>query len=387
MLRLAIAALFGGALAALLAADGRASLHHPEDRTGEIPVGESGTPEALPFDEFLRRRAVLQLMGLADWPLVATDPKTKQPVIDPKTGQPRLSERGELDARIKREQKKNAKQRTPEESVALAVDLLRFGRADDAEGALRGLRRGFLPNVTLAHIAATQGQWARAYEYLDIANEETAPASLNPKSPKIAWQLKVNRGALRKLVELRAAEQRGPKAPVEDELPDRIFDVNFVNDAGVYEPGKLATAEKAKLPGGDFPEAIATAQQLVLWFPYDWRLYWLLGELYAMKGDVKAAQKIMNECANSGRYSNRKALMQHREAVAKAVSALPPEVEPPALLPEQPAAQPAPEQTDQPPPVPFTMRAVWWYFGAVGVVALFALVRALMKRGKSGSPA
>src|SRR5262249_35807049 len=80
----------------------------------------------------------------------------------------------------------------------------------------------------------------------------------------------------------------------------------------------------------------------------------------------KSAQEVMDECVNSGRYSNRKALMQHREAVTKAAN-----VEPPP--------EPEPE-----PPVPFTMKTVWWYFGAVGAVALFALVRALLRWSKGG---
>ena len=50
--------------------------------------------------------------------------------------------------------------------------------------------------------------------------------------------------------------------------------VRFANDGGIYQPGALATAERAKLP----PDAIAIVQQLLLWYPTDSRLYWLLGE-------------------------------------------------------------------------------------------------------------
>ena len=68
------------------------------------------------------------------------------------------------------------------------------------------------------------------------------------------------------------------------------------------------------------------------------------GKLYAAKGDVQSAMKIMNECADSGRYSNRKVLMQHREVVTKAANVEPPPEEPP------------------PEPEPFLGRAVWIYF-------------------------
>jgi hypothetical protein len=288
-------------------------------------------------------------------------------VIDPKTKEPKLSARGVVNQRVNAGLKK--KKRTPEETAALAVDLLRLNKAAEAEGVFEA-RNGYLPNITLTHIAVAQGQWARAYEFLDIANEEPYPKELPGVKPEqLAWQRKLNTGVLKRFIKLRWDDSK-EKSPPEHELPDAIWPVKFVNDAGQYEPGKLAAAEKAKLPGGDFPEAIATVQQLVLWFPFDVRLYWLLGELYAAKGEVRSALDIMNECVDTGRYSNRKALMEHREAVAKAVSELPPE--------EQPA-------TDNPPPpaVPFSFREVWIYLGVVGAIALFALVRALVKLRKA----
>jgi hypothetical protein len=377
-----------GLLAVLLAAEGRASLYHPDDRTGVVPVDEKGAPEPFPFGELQRRRLVLRNVLNPDWPLVRLDPKTKQPVLDPRTKQPIPNDRGLVDARIRKALAKPPEARTEAERVALAVDLLRFGRPDDADGALRGLRSGFLPNVTLAHVAAAQGQWDRAADFLDIANEEAPPAALAAKEPKLlAWQRKLDRGALMALMKLREKEQShkkgGPDAlPPEAELPDQIWPVRFVNGAGKYEPGVLAAAEKAKLPGGDFREPIATVQQLVLWFPADVRLYWLLGELYAAKGEFDSALKVMNECVDSGRYSNRKALMEHRELVAQAARAAKVQ-EPPDEL-AAPAAKaddvaPPPEQ-----PVPVSMDAVWVYFGVVGAVALFAFVRAATKRSKSG---
>src|SRR5205085_1532510 len=88
--------------------------------------------------------------------------------------------------------------------------------------------------------------------------------------------------------------------------------VRFVNDAGQYEPGKLAALEKAKLP----PDAVAITQQMLLWFPSDTRLYWLLGELYASENRLEEAQKIMDECVSEARqYGNRKLLLTHRAAV------------------------------------------------------------------------
>lgn len=370
MVRIALAGIGAGVLAVLLAADGRASLHDPEDPPVGIPVNDDGTPEALPFLAFESRRATVRNQGEAAFPLIAIDRDTKEPLIDKKTGQPILSDRGKLDARIKLAQKKKA--RTPDESAALAIDLIRFRNAPGAEVELKGLRRGFLPNVTLAHSMADQGRWAEALEYLDIANSERPPASLPGTSPKkLAWQLKLNKGPLMTLFRLRAPEARAqddakrgksklpPELLPENELPDRIFGVDFANP----------DADKAKLP----PDALATAQQLVLWFPFDVRLYWLLAEVYAATGDVRSASKILDQCAWSLGYSNRKVLMQHREAMARAVAALPP---------DQPTDDTGPPPDLPPPDVPFSMSAVWWYFGVVALFALLALGRAIMRMKK-----
>jgi hypothetical protein len=333
---------------ALTLSDGRASLHHPDDPMA-IPVSTAGVPEPLPFDEFSRRRAVLMNM---------MDPN--RPLVNPNNPSEK-TERGKVAERI--EKAKHNPARTPEQSVALAVDLLRFGNAAEAPAALKGQRKGFLPNVTLAHVAAAQGEWGQAFEYLDIANEERPPAAVpGITSAQLAWQMKLNRGALLKLVQSRWKEARAKderrregkpaELPPDDELPDPIFSVDFTKTEGAA----LAPDEKAKLPS----DALATVQQLLLWFPGDPRLYWLLAEVYAATGEFATAQRIMDSCVESFKYSNRKVLMHHREAVAKAVRDLTP-------------ADPIP------PEAPISLRTVALYFGAVAAVALFAGARAVYK--------
>ncbi|QJW95343.1 tetratricopeptide repeat protein [Frigoriglobus tundricola] len=373
--RVAIVGLGVAILTVVFVSDGRASLHHPTDPMA-VPVNANGEPEALPFNEFLRRRLVLRNEFNEKWPLEFPDPK------DP--ARKLKSDRGILKDRIDQERK--VPNRTQEQSIALAVDLLRFGKADEADGVLVGKQRqGYLGNITLAHIAAAQANpdqklkslnWPRALDHLSIATDEVPPKEFPGLTPQqLAWQVKLNRTVLMKFMRLRLEEARGPKHPLEDELPDRIFDVNFVNASGAYEPGVLAPGEAAKLP----PDAIATAQQLALWFPGDTRLYWLLAELYAAKGEFAAARKIMNECVDSGTYSNRKALMQHREAVARAADAK-------GAAPDEALIGPPADQPAEPPPdVPFTMNAVWVYFGAVAALALFALFRAVTKKRKGAA--
>ncbi|VTS02921.1 : TPR_9 [Gemmata massiliana] len=336
--------------------EGRASLHHPEAPMA-IPVSEKGVPEALPFEEFGRRRLVLLNAGNPKWPLENTDPRDPTKKI--------RTDRGVVKDRI--DKRLALRNRSELDSVALAVDWLRYGQAAEATSALRDQRREFLPNITHAHIEATQGNWDRAFQFLDIANEERPPKEIPGLKPQeLAWQLKLNTGPLLKLVRLRMGEARGDKPAPENELPDAIFPVNFANTVD----GALAPAERAKLP----PDALATVQQLVLWFPHDPRLYWLLGELYAAKGDFIAARKIMDECVGTFTYSNRKVLMQHREAVTKVADTKGPASDDPLFV--------QPDDTPVPAP-PLSLGTVWIYFGVVGVVALFAAVRALLRLRKS----
>ena len=365
MVRVASIGLVVGLLALAGAPDGRASLHHP-DEPFAVPMNDKGEPE-LAFSSFANRRT--NLINVSDPKFPLDDPGTKGRTI-----------RGRTKDRIERLQK--LPNRTEQESVTLAVDLLRFRRENEADEPLRNQRRGYLPNITLAHIAAVQGDWARAYTFLDIATEEPPPKQFPGLKPQeLAWQIKLNSGPLKKLFQLRLAEaklaeSKGKKSlSPEDELPDAIFGVNFVNAAGAYEPGVLAPAERAKLP----PDALAAVQQLVLWFPHDTRLYWLLAELYAMKGEFAAADKIMDECAWSLQYGNRKALMQHREAVVRAAKAKGPAPDEALLAPPTP---PPPAPVEDAAPVPFSFRTVRIYFGVVAAVALFALVRAITKKRK-----
>ncbi len=350
MVRLGIVAL-GAVVAGLLSlSEGHASLHHPDDPMA-IPVSVEGVPEPLPFDEFSRRRAVLTNVLDPNRPLVNPNNPTEK------------SDRGKVADRIDKA-KKNLK-RTPEQSTALAVDLLRFNKPDEAAGVFRR-REGFLANITLAHVAAVQGDWGQAFNYLSIANdpEDSPPPATIPgiTSAQLAWQLKLNTEPLKKLFESRLKESRAKEArrkeglpaelPPDDELPDPIFPVSFANTIG----GVLAPDEQAKLP----PDALAIVQQLVLWFPGDPRLYWLLAEMYAVKGEFVTAQRIMDSCVGGFKYSNRKVLMQHREAVKKAVQD--------AIVPDP-----------VPPEPPITLRTVWIYFSVVAAIALFALLRAVVK--------
>src|SRR5260370_33189547 len=80
--------------------------------------------------------------------------------------------------------------------------------------------------------------------------------------------------------------------PGEGRGVDDLFGVRYVDDKGEYTPGKLAAAEKKKLPAG----AAAIVQQLGLWLPADSRLLWQLAELANAHGDVRYAAALMDGC-------------------------------------------------------------------------------------------
>ncbi len=332
-----------------------AALYAPDDTALSLPVGDDGKPRALPFEEFQRRIAGFKNMRN---PEVATEDRIKL--------------LRKIETRLRNSN------RTQLETVTLAVDLIQAGRDDEAETLLAHERRGYLPNATLAHIYADKHDWAKAYDYLDIANGERPPKELPGLTrQQLGWQIELDRGPLATLFQSRWHESRN-RIPIEDEGLDALFPVKFVNAAGVYEPGNLAPAEAAKLPA----DAIAITQQLALWFPNDTRLFWLLGELYAVEGRLDVAARIMDECVRTRQYGNRKLLRQHREVVLAARGKSSSETGGETPLVATPAAPPASgEPAEQPREgTTISMKTIWIYFGAIGAIALFALIRAIARR-------
>lgn len=86
-----------------------------------------------------------------------------------------------------------------------------------------------------------------------------------------------------RLVRNRLEEEKklAQKKPVTEEV-DPVFTedadkpIRFVNEAGVFEPGRIAKAEYDKLPR----DALEAVEQLMIWMPHDRRLEWLLGEVF-----------------------------------------------------------------------------------------------------------
>jgi hypothetical protein len=108
-----------------------------------------------------------------------------------------------------------------------------------------------------------------------------------------------------RLVRLRMREEKGTQGL------DALFDVQFVGESGKWEAGKLAAAQRKKLP----TEAVAILQQLCLWLPADARLLWQLGELANAHGDVKIAADLFESCV--GQFALASATLRERRLLAR----------------------------------------------------------------------
>ena len=217
------------------------------------------------------------------------------------------------------------------DQVAHAANLIRVGRAGDAVNLLQPRTRDRDPDyvalVTLAHAYAARGEWDEAIRCHGLAVYDATPPAQLPGVPpaSTAAYLNLEKTHYARWLRLRQRESTQREGLAEQEvLP--LFGaaqspVTWANDGGAYEPGKLAAAERAKLP----PDAVAVVQQLLLWSPDDTRLLWLLGELYAANGQLRDADQVFDQCAWARSFTNRRILMDHRAKVRDAVAALPPE--------------------------------------------------------------
>jgi hypothetical protein len=86
--------------------------------------------------------------------------------------------------------------------------------------------------------------------------------------------------------------------------------------AGEYEAGALSGKVLDRLPA----DAYTTVRQLVLWYPQDLRLYWLLGEFLNIFGHVIPAEEILTELlANDLPFKD---LRKHRRVLQEAAALL-----------------------------------------------------------------
>jgi|GEM_PF-3328989 len=167
--------------------------------------------------------------------------------------------------------------RTPSraEMVGLSADLLRLGRDREVIELLTPTIRDDDPDYRLLmHLAmahAGQGDWDLALKRTGDARDCDPPTELAGTKPEqLQWMLKVDRTYTRPWMVASRANADPKSRPAEPDVP-QLFG--------------------ATLP----PDAIAIAQQMVLWAPLDANLLWLLGSLYLEKDQFAEAYDTLEQ--------------------------------------------------------------------------------------------
>jgi tetratricopeptide (TPR) repeat protein len=298
----------------LLPATSRAGLYNTAEQVVEPSPGPNGV-KAIPFRLFQQT--------LTDLQNIAID-KPDNPIRERY-----VSRRDALQA------KERQGALTVEERVNLGAYLIRLRQYDEAIQVLRTASaqdpRNFMVLANLGTAYQLRGELPSAAQYLSDGLQQVSWDRPGWSKDQQKWYRRAETYH-RKLVRLRGREalQGGGRAKP-PETVDALFDdgaeppqpVRFVGDDGRYEPGKLAAAERAKLP----KDAVAIVQQLLIWLPDDTRLYWLLGELLNAEGDVESAQRILDDCVWTRAYPSEE-LKKHRQVLAAALP--PPEAAAPA---------------------------------------------------------
>ena len=169
---------------------------------------------------------------------------------------------------------------TADEQADFGAVLLRLGETDAALDVLREAQRANPKHfATLANLGTA---WQMAGDLEQAADCLRQAVVLAPGKDQRAEELHL------RLVRQRSRQQKDAQEP------DDLFGVHYVGESGKFEPGKLAAAERKKLPA----DAVANVQLLALWFPGDARLLWQLAELANAHGDVRTAADLMDICVN-----------------------------------------------------------------------------------------
>jgi tetratricopeptide (TPR) repeat protein len=167
---------------------------------------------------------------------------------------------------------------TADEAADLGALLVRLGEPSRAVEVLRAAQNDNPKHFRLAANLGTA--WQMQGDLTQAAAALEQAARLAPKALRSAEQLHL------KLV--RRRNRSAADTPVLDDL----FGVQYVGPTGDFEPGRLAEAQRKRLPA----DAIALVQQLALWLPADGLLLWQLAELAGANGDFATAAAILDGC-------------------------------------------------------------------------------------------
>jgi tetratricopeptide (TPR) repeat protein len=206
-----------------------------------------------------------------------------------------------LDEAAKLEAKAAKLPLSADEAADLGAVLVRLGEPARAVQLLRKAQREYPRHFRVVANLGTAWQLAGDLRQAQACLEQSVRLAPGKWQREEEFHLK--------LVRLRLQNRGTPGL-------DDLFGVRFVGDEGKYEPGKMARAEKKKLPA----HAVAVAQQLALWLPADAPLLWQLAELANAYGGVRASAGMMDGCVTQFGLQDPE-LRAHRRILREAVGA------------------------------------------------------------------
>lgn len=208
---------------------------------------------------------------------------------------------------------------TLEDRVNLSGALIRLRQNQEAIDLLTPVAtrecRNFMVFANLATAEQSTGNLERAISHLEQAMD-IWPTNWPGMTPEqLRWYRQAEKYHLLLVKERWASARRSSRQPIG---LDALFakdgqPIRYVGDSGQYEAGQIAAAERVKIP----PDALAIVQQLLIWMPDDVLLYWQLGELLNVMGDVSSAATVFDDCVGKRRVDAQE-LRQHRRIVAEA---------------------------------------------------------------------
>lgn len=243
------------------------------------------------------------------------------------------------------------------------IRLLTLENRPTLEEARRVLERGrvrFSRDYRLAAHLATVYQLSGEYDRALAFAQET----LDLAPPEIRhWE----RYHLRLILQRRTQdlERRTGKLSKDEAVLDDLFDYRWWEQA---LPDKFATWTSVPSPAQPPSDTGAVIQQLLIWFPFDGQLWWLLGEYLASTGQWQYAVAAF-QSASDLRLSG-KMFRQRRATILEQAQRARQETPTPAL-PEVPFL----DANDETPPVTLWSRFDWpaWTLLLVGSMLLLGL--------------
>lgn len=200
--------------------------------------------------------------------------------------------------------------------ISLSACYLRLGRAGDALKLLLDEDNAhFMHQANLASAYFLTGDFQMAIRTQErvLAAWPTVWAGWTEDQRSFYRECEI---ALLRLFQHRLEETRGPRV---NKFPiDPIFPrLRYIGPDGTYVAGGLSVAMRDRLPsnGG------AIVFQLCKWYPGDMRLYWQLGELLNVLGQIEQAGGILDELVNGGKLGIYLDLADHRRILRDALPA------------------------------------------------------------------